>query len=50
VAMRFMAGVILIVLGIIGVYLGRVFAEVQGRPVYVTRATVGDVGDATRGA
>ncbi len=50
VAMLFMAGVILIVLGIIGVYLGRVFAEVQGRPVYVTRATVGDVGDATRGA
>ena len=33
----FMGGIILIFLGIIGEYLGRIYDEAKGRPIYVTR-------------
>jgi dolichol-phosphate mannosyltransferase len=37
----FVGGVQLLVLGVIGEYLGRVFDEVRGRPSYVVRSRVG---------
>ena len=35
VSIFFTSGIILIVLGIIGIYLGRIFREVKARPLYV---------------
>jgi glycosyltransferase involved in cell wall biosynthesis len=37
----FFSGVILVFLGIIGIYLGRVFNEVKSRPLYVIEKTIG---------
>lgn len=36
-----LGGLILFSLGIIGEYLGRVFEEIKGRPLYVIRSTIG---------
>jgi dolichol-phosphate mannosyltransferase len=39
VSVWFLAGFIIFVLGVIGLYLGRTFEEVKGRPIYVVQQT-----------
>jgi hypothetical protein len=46
VSIMFFAGVQLISLGVLGEYIGRVFAEVKGRPLYVVAERIGAAADA----
>jgi glycosyltransferase involved in cell wall biosynthesis len=41
VSVFFMGGIILLVLGIIGIYIGKIFNEIKGRPLYVVGDSVG---------
>lgn len=41
VSVTFLAGVQLLSLGILGEYIGRIFAEVKGRPLYIVEQRVG---------
>ncbi len=35
------SGIILLALGIIGEYIGRIYEEVKGRPLYIVESTIG---------
>jgi dolichol-phosphate mannosyltransferase len=41
VSVFFMGGIILLVLGIVGIYIGKIFNEIKGRPLYVVGDCVG---------
>ena len=41
VSVLFLGGIQLIVLGVIGEYIGKIYAEVQGRPLYLLKRKVG---------
>lgn len=41
VSIYFTGGVILVVLGIIGIYIGKIFTELKGRPLYIVADRVG---------
>jgi glycosyltransferase involved in cell wall biosynthesis len=50
VSVMFFSGVQLMSLGIIGEYIGRIFAEVKRRPLYVVAERVGGAAEAGQGA
>jgi hypothetical protein len=37
VSIYFLGGIVLMVLGVIGEYIGRIYEEVQGRPLYLIK-------------
>jgi len=39
VSLYFLSGVIMMVLGVIGLYLGKIFTELKGRPIYIVSET-----------
>ena len=41
VSVTFLSGIQLLSLGVLGEYIGRIFAEVKGRPLYIIQAQVG---------
>ena len=44
----FTQGIVLMMLGIIGEYMGRIFDEIKGRPNYIVRETIGFENDSER--
>src|SRR5262249_31214064 len=42
VSVWFFSGIIIMVLGIVGIYIGKTFDQVKGRPLYVLRETTDD--------
>jgi dolichol-phosphate mannosyltransferase len=48
VALLFLGGVQLISIGIMGEYIGRVYEEAKGRPLFLTRELIGELGPSAR--
>lgn len=48
VSVTFLAGVQLLSLGVLGEYIGRIFAEVKGRPLYIVQDEIGALTEADR--
>ena len=42
VSIWFLSGLIILIVGIVGIYVGRTFAEVKRRPIYIIEQTTGD--------
>lgn len=42
VAIFFMGGLILANLGLIGLYIGKIYDEIKNRPLYIVRETIGE--------
>jgi glycosyltransferase involved in cell wall biosynthesis len=42
VSLYFLAGITFVILGVIGLYVGAVFVEVKGRPLYIVKQTTGE--------
>ncbi|HAX49518.1 MAG TPA: glycosyltransferase, partial [Bacteroidetes bacterium] len=36
----FLSGVIIFVLGIVGIYIGRIFDQIKQRPLYIIKQTI----------
>lgn len=43
VSLYFLAGIIISTLGVVGIYLGKVFEEAKNRPIYIINRTTGNV-------
>lgn len=48
-AVLLLGGMILVVLGIIGEYVARIYGEAKGRPLYIVRARLGGIGAGDEG-
>jgi len=45
ISIYFTAGLIVASVGIVGLYVGKIFDEVKGRPLYIIASTTYDMGD-----
>jgi dolichol-phosphate mannosyltransferase len=44
----FTQGIVLMILGLMGEYIGRIYEEVKGRPIYIVREDIGGAASPVR--